>query len=63
MNHKKFSLVAGIIFLLIFILHLFRLIRGWDGVIGDWVLPMWLSWVALVITGYLAYKGLKLSGK
>ena len=61
MTHKRFSLAAGSIFLLIFILHLLRIIMGWEGVIGSFVVPMWFSWVALLITGYLAYQGLRLS--
>ena len=61
MNHKTFSLTAGIIFLLIFILHLLRIIRGWEGVIGTFVVPMWVSWAAVLIAGYLAYQGLRLS--
>jgi hypothetical protein len=63
MTHKTFSLVVGSIFLLMFILHLLRIIRGWEGVIGAFVVPMWFSWAALLIAGYLAYQGLRLSKK
>ncbi len=61
MNQKNFSLVVGIIFLLIAILHTLRLINGWHAEIGTIVIPFWASVVALGISGYLAYKGIMFS--
>ena len=26
------------------------LIFGWSATVGDWSEPMWLSWVALIVT-------------
>ena len=61
MTQRTFSKVAGVIFLLIAILHALRLAYGWPAVIGGWAVPMWLSWAALIIAGYLAYQGFRLS--
>jgi hypothetical protein len=61
MSHKSFCLVAGIIFTIIALLHLLRVIYDWDAVIGGWPVPRWISWLALVIAGYLGYEGLRLS--
>ena len=63
MSQKNFSLIAGIIFLLIAILHALRLLNGWHAEIGAIVIPLWVSIVALGISGYLAYRGIVLSGK
>jgi len=59
MNQKTFSLLAGLIFLIIAVLHVARSVWGWDAVIGGWQVPMWVSWVAIVGAGFLAYQGLK----
>ncbi len=59
MTQRTFSKVAGVIFLLIAVLHALRLVYGWGAVIGGWAVPMWLSWVALVVAGYLTYHGLR----
>ena len=59
MSQKKFSLIAGVIFLIVAVVHALRAILGWQAIIGGWTIPMWLSWPAVVIAGYLAYKGLK----
>lgn len=63
MSAKNFSLLTAVIFLLIFILHGLRLIYGWEAVIGTFAVPIWLSWLALIISGILAYQGFKLSKK
>ena len=61
MSLKTFSLVASLIFLLVAVMHALRLALGWHVTAGGWTVPMWASWVALVIAGFLAYAGLRLS--
>ena len=60
MNNKTFPLVTGIVFSVIAVLHLLRIILGWRAEIGGLVLPVWVSWFALVAAGYLAYSAFKL---
>ena len=55
MNRKTFTLTAGTIFSLIAALHALRLLFGWEAVIGGWHVPLWASWAALAVSGYLAY--------
>ena len=55
MSQKTFSLVAGLIFLVVAVLHLLRLVIGWHVVIADWTVPTWVSWIAIPIAGFLAY--------
>lgn len=54
MNNKQFFTTTGILFSLIALLHLFRLVRGWEAVIGGFTVPLWFSGVALIVAGYLA---------
>src|SRR6266566_7521144 len=60
MSQKTFSVVAGLIFLLIAIMHGLRLAFRWEVVLNGWSVPMWVSVVAIVIAAYLAFEGLKL---
>ena len=60
-NQKTFSRTVGIVFLAIAILHLVRILIGWDAVIAGWLVPLWISWVVVLISGYLVYQGLKFS--
>jgi hypothetical protein len=63
MSQKTFSLVVGLIFLLIAVMHGFRLALKWEVVLNGWSVPMWVSAVAIVITAYLAFESLKPSGR
>ena len=60
MSQKTFSLVAGLIVLLIAVMHVLRLAFTWEVVLNSWSVPMWVSVVAMVIAAYLAFEGLKL---
>ena len=48
-----------LLFFLIFILHLARIIFGWDAVIGGVAIPMWVSWIAAAVAAFLLYQGYK----
>lgn len=61
MDQKTFALVAGVIFALVALMHVLRLFMGWPLVIGSWSVPMWLSWVGLVVAGGLSVLGLRLA--
>jgi len=41
--------------------HLVRIYMSWPVMIGDWSVPMWVSWIGLVIAGGLAFFGLRLA--
>jgi len=61
MRQKTFSLVVGLIFLLIAVMHVLRLAFKWEVVLNGWSVPMCVSAIAIVITAYLAFESLKLS--
>ena len=61
MDRKTFTLLAGVIFAIVALLHLLRIYMAWPVVIGDWTVPMWESWIALVVAGGLSYFGLSLT--
>jgi hypothetical protein len=61
MDQKPFSIVAGLIFTLVALFHLVRIYMSWPVDIGDWSVPMWFSWISLVVAGGLAFFGLRLA--
>ena len=63
MDPKTFSLVAGVIFALVALFHVARIFMEWTVIIGDWSIPIWVSWIALVVAGGLSLLGLRLSGR
>ena len=63
MSPKTFSLTAGVVFVLVAIGHALRVIFAAEWTMQGRAVPMWASWVAVVIAGYLAYEGFRLSKK
>ncbi len=57
MSEKFFFLVSAVVFAVVGLLHLLRVAFGWDAMIAGWSVPMWVSWVAAVVTAVLAYLG------
>lgn len=55
MTQRAFNLTAGTIFLIVALLHALRLLFHWPAIIGTWAVPMWASWPALALAGFLAY--------
>jgi hypothetical protein len=58
----KFSRLAGVIFAIIALLQLLRAITGFEIVVGGEIMPVWPSWVAAIVAGFLAYLGFTASG-
>ena len=54
MEAKTFFLVAGVIFAVVALFHLVRIVMDWSVIIGDWSIPTWVSWVALIVAGGLS---------
>jgi threonine/homoserine/homoserine lactone efflux protein len=63
MSQHVFSLVAGVVFGLVALAHVLRIVLGWSVVIQDLSVPMWPSWIAVIVMGYLAYEGFRLARK
>ncbi len=63
MSRRAYIITTGLIFFIIACLHLLRLITGWEAVFEGWAVPKWPSFAALLVAGYLAYEGCRLSRK
>ena len=60
MNQKTYIQVTGLLLTVGVVVHLLRLILGWSANIAGWEVPVWLSVVAVVVAGYLAWSAYKL---
>jgi len=61
MSNKTYLRTISLVFLIIAVLHLFRVIDGWEAVINGYTLPMWISWVAILLAGFFAFRGYRIS--
>lgn len=60
---KRFHTLAGIIFTIVAILHLSRILFGWDLVIGAVAFPYWVNALGTIITAFLAYASFNLAAR
>ena len=51
---KPFTTLAAILLALIALVHLYRLVRPFEVVVGGTAIPMWVSIVGLVVAGGLS---------
>jgi hypothetical protein len=51
---RPFTLIAALIFALMALIHVYRLFTDFQVVLGSHVIPMWVSYVAIVVAGGLA---------
>ena len=61
MSRKTFSILAGVIFVLVAAVHLLRFVFRWEVILAGWQVPLWISAVAFVLSAALAYEGFRLS--
>lgn len=54
-SERNLLRIAGLVFLIVSLLHLTRIAFGWELIIGTAVVPLWLSWVAVLLPAYLSY--------
>ncbi len=61
MTARAYFLATAILFSVIALVHLVRIILGWEATVAGWPVPMWLSWAAIVVTAVIAFYGLRLA--
>jgi hypothetical protein len=57
MSRKTYFLAIALLFSIICLVQLARIVLGWEAVIGGWSVPMWVSWIAVIVTAVLASFG------
>ena len=51
---RGYIITSGAIFGVGALIHVFRLIFGWPILVADLVVPIWVSWVSLIVTSLFA---------
>lgn len=52
---RPFTTIAAIIFAIMALVHLYRLFSHFQVVVGSHTIPMWCSYVAIVVAGLLSW--------
>ena len=62
-SERLFHNTAGVLFTLVSLLHLSRILFGWQFELGSWIAPYWLNGLGAALTGFLAYVSFHLGSK
>ena len=58
---RTYLLTSGVIFGVVALVHVLRLALGWPAEIAGWSVPMWVSWIAIVVAGALCVWAFRLA--
>ena len=61
MNARGYLVVSGSVFGLVAVLHLLRVINGWEVVVGPWSAPMAVSWLGAIFPAVLSVWAFRLA--
>jgi hypothetical protein len=54
-SERTLLMLSGIIFLVVALAHFARIMFNLDVVLGGFEIPLWLSWLGVLVTLYLSY--------
>jgi len=57
MTATKYAMLAAALFAIISALQLVRALAGWPITVGSTMIPVWVSWIAFIVAGALAWIG------
>lgn len=63
MSIKSFTLTTGFFFLAAGLLHVVRIIYGWDLVFAGWNMPLWVSGAGAIFCFFLSFQSFKINSR
>jgi hypothetical protein len=62
-RERGYLLIASILFIIIAVAHLTRLFTSAEITVVGWQVPLWLSWLGVIVTTYLAYASVRFAAR
>lgn len=56
---KNYALVSAIVFAVVAVVQVLRLVNQWTVQIGPYAVPLWFSWIAVVVAALLSFWGFR----
>ena len=61
MEYKNYCVVSGVLFSLVAIAHLLRIVYGMSIQVDEYLVPMFVSWIGLLVQAGLAFWSFRIS--
>ena len=55
MEKNKSLRFASVVFAMMAVLHMLRSIFNWEVLINGYIIPIWFSYIAVVVAGFLSW--------
>ena len=52
---RPFTMIAALIFFVVALLHLYRIFTHFQIIIGSHTIPMWCSYIGIVVAAFLSW--------
>lgn len=60
---RAYILISGAVFGVVAFVHVLRLLLDWPVQVAAWMVPTWLSWIAIFAAGMLCAWAFRLAGQ
>jgi hypothetical protein len=60
---RAYVLISGAVFGAVALVHVIKLFLDWPVQVAGWVLPIWVSWIAILAGGTLCVWAVRLVGQ
>ena len=60
---RAYIRITGVVFAIVALAHVLRVVLDWPAQVAGWVVPIWISWVAILGAGALCVWAFRLVGR
>jgi len=61
--HKHYAMVSAIVFALVAVVQVLRLVNQWAVQVGPYTVPLWVSWIAVIVAAALSLWGFRTAAR
>ena len=60
---RAYIQVTGVVFVVVALAHVVRLVLDWPVQVAGWVVPIWISWIGILVAGALCVWAFRVVGR
>lgn len=61
--HKNYAMVSALVFAVVAVVQVLRLVNQWTVQIGPYAVPLWFSWIAVIVAAALSLWGFRTAAR
>jgi len=61
--HKHYAMVSATVFAVVAVVQVLRLVNQWYVQIGPYTVPLWFSWIAVIVAAALSLWGFRTAAR